>query len=49
MNEKVDWNCPLAIKRMPEAQPTCSFYEIATQFIRLGDYIYEINGKLQSP
>lgn len=48
MNVNVDWNCPLAIRRMPEAPPTCSFYEIATQFIRLSDYVYEINSKLQS-
>jgi hypothetical protein len=48
MNEKADWQCPLAIKRTPEAKATCSFYELATQLMRLSDYLYEIDGKLKS-
>ena len=48
INEKADWNCPLAIKRIPEAKMTCSFFELATQLMRLGDYVYDITNKLKS-
>lgn len=46
--ENSEWNCPLTIQRNEHSAPTCVFYELTAQIMRIADYIYSIENKIKT-